>query len=76
MPRDSSVYFDDILTATARITSYVEGMSRESFANDLKTVDAVVRDLADVQELIQARDLPLDLCDELDPSVREKYTEL
>ena len=35
-----------------------------------------LKDLADVQELIQARGLPLDLRDELDPSVREKYTEL
>jgi hypothetical protein len=35
-----------------------------------------LKDLADVQELIQARDLPLELRDQLDPSVREKYTEL
>jgi hypothetical protein len=35
-----------------------------------------LKDLADVQELIQARDLPLELRDELDPSVREKYMEL
>jgi len=35
-----------------------------------------LKDLADVQELIQARDLPLELRDELDPSVREKYAEL
>ena len=35
-----------------------------------------LKDLADVQELIQVRDLPLELRDELDPSVREKYSEL
>lgn len=35
-----------------------------------------LKDLADVQELIRARDLPLDLRDELDASVRDKYTEL
>jgi hypothetical protein len=35
-----------------------------------------LKDLADVQELIQARDLPLEFRDDLDPSVREKYTEL
>ncbi len=35
-----------------------------------------LKDLADVQELIRARDLPLDLRDQLDPSVRAKYTEL
>jgi Uncharacterised nucleotidyltransferase len=35
-----------------------------------------LKDLADVQELIRARDLPLEFRDELDPSVRDKYTEL
>lgn len=35
-----------------------------------------LKDLADVQELIQARNLPLELRDELDPSVRDKYEEL
>ena len=53
MPRDSSVYLEDILTATARITSYVEGLSRESFGSDLKTVDAVVRNLEIVGEAVK-----------------------
>ncbi len=35
-----------------------------------------LKDLADVQELIQARDLPLELREELDSSVRDKYEEL
>ena len=35
-----------------------------------------LKDLADVQELIRARDLPLELRDELHPYVREKYAEL
>ena len=35
-----------------------------------------LKDLADVQEMIRARDLPLELRDELNPYVREKYTEL
>jgi len=35
-----------------------------------------LKDLADVQELIQARALPLELREELDPSVRDKYEEL
>jgi len=35
-----------------------------------------LRDLADVQDLIEALQLPLALADELDPSVREKYIEL
>lgn len=35
-----------------------------------------LRDLADVQELIKALNLPADVADELDPSVREKFLEL
>jgi hypothetical protein len=35
-----------------------------------------LRDLADVLELIRVRRLPLDLADQLEPSVREKYREL
>jgi hypothetical protein len=35
-----------------------------------------LRDLADVQDLIEALQLPLALADRLDPWVREKYVEL
>jgi len=35
-----------------------------------------LKDLADVQEMIRARELPLELRDQLNPYVREKYTEL
>lgn len=35
-----------------------------------------LKDLADVQELIRARELPLDLGDRLHPYVRDKYAEL
>jgi hypothetical protein len=35
-----------------------------------------LRDLADDQELIRTRHLPLDLSEALDPSVRERYREL
>ncbi len=35
-----------------------------------------LKDLADVQELIRARDLPLERRDDLHPYVRDKYTEL
>ena len=34
-----------------------------------------LRDLADVQDLIAALRLPLELAEQLDPSVREKYRE-
>jgi hypothetical protein len=35
-----------------------------------------LKDLADVQELIQVRELSLEFRDQLDPSVRERYTQL
>ncbi len=35
-----------------------------------------LKDLADIQELIRARNLPLELRDDLHPYVREKYREL
>lgn len=45
MPRDSRVYLEDILTASARIRSYVGDMGVDAFRQDGKTVDAVVRNL-------------------------------
>jgi uncharacterized protein with HEPN domain len=53
MPRDSSVYLDDIVTAAERIASYVEGYTRERFGSDLKTVDAVVRNLEIIGEAVK-----------------------
>jgi uncharacterized protein with HEPN domain len=45
MPRDSRVYLEDILASVAKIRSYVAGMEEPHFAQDAKTVDAVVRNL-------------------------------
>jgi len=53
MPRDSSVYLEDILTAAARIASYVQGYDRTSFGSDPKTVDAVVRNLEIIGEAVK-----------------------
>ena len=53
MPRDSSVYLDDIVTATERIVTYVAGHTWESFIVDAKTVDAVVRNLEIVGEAVK-----------------------
>jgi uncharacterized protein with HEPN domain len=53
MPRDSSVYLDDIVTATERIATYVAGHTWESFIVDAKTVDAVVRNLEIVGEAVK-----------------------
>ncbi len=53
MPRDSSVYLEDIVTAAERIASYVAGYTRESFGADTKTVDAVVRNLEIIGEAVK-----------------------
>ena len=42
-PRQWRLRIQDMLAAIARIQGYVEGMSFEDFANDPKTLDAVVR---------------------------------
>lgn len=59
MPRDSRVYLEDILEAIARIQRYTRGLSREAFANDEKTVDAVVRNLEVIGEAV--KQLPADI---------------
>lgn len=53
MSRDSSVYLDDIVTATERIAGYIAGHTWESFIVDAKTVDAVVRNLEIVGEAVK-----------------------
>ena len=59
MPRDSRVYLEDILGAIARIRRYTRGLSRDAFAADDKTVDAVVRNLEVIGEAVKR--LPADL---------------
>jgi len=53
MPRDSKVYLEDILEAVRRIRSYTAGLSRPSFVNDKKTVDAVIRNLEVIGEAVK-----------------------
>lgn len=62
MPRDSRVYLEDILNAAASVRSYVEGLSREEFLRDPKTVDAVIRNLEIIGEAVK----------QLPPEVRHK----
>ena len=50
MDRDIKLFMEDILEAIARIRSYVEGMSFESFLADYKTQDAVVRNFTIIGE--------------------------
>jgi uncharacterized protein with HEPN domain len=53
MPRDSSVYLEDIVTAAERIAAYAADHTRESFGNDAKTIDAVVRNLEIIGEAVK-----------------------
>lgn len=50
MPRDYRVSLDDILEAVERIEAYTDGMEKEQFQADSKTVDAVVRNLEIIGE--------------------------
>jgi uncharacterized protein with HEPN domain len=59
MPRDSSIFLQDIADATQRIKTYTLGMSREQFETDQRTVDAVVRNLEIIGEAVKA--LPSEL---------------
>ena len=59
MPRDSKVYLEDILEAIERILRYTRGLSRETFAADEMTLDAVVRNLEVIGEAVKR--LPADV---------------
>ena len=53
MPRDSKVYLSDILDSSRKIRAYIAGMSRDQFAADEKTIDAVVRNLEVIGEAVK-----------------------
>ncbi len=50
MPRDFEVYLEDIRQAIGKIRSYTEGLTRDSFDRDDKTIDAVIRNLEIIGE--------------------------
>jgi len=50
MPRDYKVYLEDILGAVDRIMRYVADQSFETFRQDERTADAVVRNLEIIGE--------------------------
>lgn len=59
MPRDYRLYLDDILDAINKIRGYVRGMDYEAFSSDMRTQDAVVRNLEIIGEA--SRQLPAEL---------------
>jgi len=54
MRRDIRLYLDDILEACSRITSYVQGLNPCAFAQDQRTLDAVIRNLEVIGEAARA----------------------
>jgi uncharacterized protein with HEPN domain len=45
MPRDYRAYLEDIVQAAQKINRYISGLSLQTFSDDEKTIDAVVRNL-------------------------------
>jgi len=48
--KDDTIYIDHIKASIDRIQQYISGMKRSAFLNDLKTQDAVVRQLEIIGE--------------------------
>lgn len=55
--RDVDILIEDILAAIGKIDRYVAGLDREGFLADDKTIDAVVRNLEIIWQILQS-DLP------------------
>lgn len=59
MSREPSLRLEDILEAARHIESYIEGIDYESFIEDQRTVDAVVRNLEIIGEAV--KHLPVEM---------------
>jgi uncharacterized protein with HEPN domain len=59
MPRDFRVHLEDIRGAIGKIERYTKGLSKRGFAEDDKTLDAVVRNLEIIGEAV--KQLPAEL---------------
>jgi uncharacterized protein with HEPN domain len=53
MSRDYRLYLDDIIEAARRIKEFTRGMDFDAFKIDVKTQDAVVRNLEIIGEASQ-----------------------
>lgn len=53
MSRDPELRLEDILEASLAIETYIQGFTYESFINDRRTVDAVIRNLEIVGEAVK-----------------------
>jgi uncharacterized protein with HEPN domain len=66
MKREAKVLLDDISSSIVLIDKYTEGMTKEDFQNDIKTIDAVTRRFEIIGEA--AKSIPKDF-KELHPEV-------
>ena len=62
MPRDHSIFFDDMFSAINKIQKYVQGLNFEDFSLDEMRVDAVLRNLEIIGEA--AGNVPIEVRDE------------
>lgn len=53
MSRDHQVYLEDIVEAIQRVQNYSQGLNREQFSKDPKTMDAVIRNLEIIGEAVK-----------------------
>jgi uncharacterized protein with HEPN domain len=53
MPRDYKVYLEDIIEAIRKIRFFTTGLSSQTFLSDIKTFDAVIRNLEIIGEAIK-----------------------
>ena len=60
------MYLDDLLTAMSKIEKYIEHLNYESFQNDSKTIDAVIRNFEVIGEA--SKNLP--------ENIKKKYIEV
>lgn len=61
MIKDTHVYLDDIVESSKKITAYINGKDKTTFANDIALQDAVIRRLSIIGEAIKR--LPQDFRD-------------
>lgn len=64
--RDISFFLDDILEGIDTIGEYIHGFSKEEFASDRKTFDAVIRNLEVIGEA----------CSNIPDPLREQYAQI
>ena len=60
--RDTRVYFQDMLEAVQRILGYVDRLDYDSFSADIKTQDAVMRNLEVLGEA--AKNIPAEIMEQ------------